>query len=105
MLRVLLYNDIFAHGRLGGGVALQTTLGSRDHNLWHLNTGGNLTGASHGPNAVFADPTFVAWSDDGDPSNDDFSLQGQSPAVDAGLPTYFDSDGTISDIGYTGARP
>ena len=49
--------------------------------------------------AVFADPLFVDWSADGNPLNDDFRLAPDSPAIDAGLPTFLDPDGSRSDLG------
>ena len=50
---------------------------------------------------MFADPLFVLWSDDGDPTNDDLGLQPGSPAIDAGFPGLLDPDGTVSDLGHT----
>lgn len=57
-------------------------------------TNGNISG----------DPLMVGYSNDGDPSNDDFSLSPLSPAIDAGDPAeeYLDLDGTRNDIGSTG---
>jgi hypothetical protein len=49
-----------------------------------------------------ADPRFVAASDDGDWTNDDFALQAGSPAIDAGDPGVSDADGSRSDLGAFG---
>lgn len=53
---------------------------------------------------ISKDPLFVAFSDDGDPYNDDLHLQSESPAVDAGNPqaAYNDMDGTRNDMGAYG---
>ena len=49
-------------------------------------------------------PLFVAFSDDGDPGNDDFHLQPGSPCIDAGYPDKIvnDVDGTRNDMGAYG---
>lgn len=51
-----------------------------------------------------ANPEFVAFTDDKDPTNDDLTLQASSPCIDSGVPTpdYNDTDGTQNDRGYTG---
>jgi len=48
------------------------------------------------------DPGFVAWTDDGDWSNDDFQLDGDSIAVDAGDPSCVEPDGSSCDLGAWG---
>jgi hypothetical protein len=53
---------------------------------------------------ISTNPTFTAVSDDGDPYNDDWSLDASSPAVDAGDPSLVDPDGSTADMGaYGGA--
>jgi len=54
------------------------------HNLWVAN--GTDSTASYLPSATatFADPMFVAWTDDGDCWNDDFRLTPASPGMGAG---------------------
>jgi predicted outer membrane repeat protein len=49
-------------------------------------------------------PGFVAFSDNGDPNDDDLALGAGSPAVDTGPPDpqYNDPDGTRNDRGSTG---
>ena len=51
------------------------------------------------------DPLLVAWSDDGDPANDDLHPSRPSPLIDAGMPSTSDPDGTIADIGAFWSRP
>jgi hypothetical protein len=53
---------------------------------------------------VVADPGFVAWSMDGDCSNDDLRLRGDSPLRDAGDPSLSDLDGSLSDPGAWGGE-
>ena len=50
------------------------------------------------------DPLFAAVSDDGDPTNDDWTLGAGSPCVDTGDPdsVYDDADGTRNDQGAFG---
>ncbi len=49
-------------------------------------------------------PGFVAFSDNGDPTDDDLALNAGSPAIDTGPPEaqYNDTDGTQNDRGATG---
>jgi len=49
-----------------------------------------------------APPTFATASDDGDWTNDDFTLRTTSSLVDAGDPSLTDSDGSRSDMGAFG---
>ncbi len=97
-------NNILAHHVGGVAVFAQHALGPADHNLWFANVGGDTRTGATGPGAVLADPLFVAFVDDGDPTNDDFSLQPGSPAIDAGRRAFRDEDGSLSDIGMTGAH-
>jgi hypothetical protein len=52
--------------------------------------------------AVYADPGFTAWSDDGDPSDDVWALRPGSALADVGQPEMVDLDGSRSDIGAWG---
>ena len=73
------------------------------------NSGGNFDSDSifnpspPGDN-ISQDPAFTALSDDGDWTNDDFSLSGSSPCIDAGNPaaSYNDPDGSPNDMGIFG---
>ncbi|MCK6528674.1 hypothetical protein L6R50_14315 [Myxococcota bacterium] len=49
-----------------------------------------------------ADPRFVAYSHDGDFTNDDLHLASGSPGVDAGDPETLDADGSRADVGAYG---
>ena len=77
------YNDVY-----GNGVAYDGTVSDRTGVL------GNLA----------VDPEFVAFTDDGDPFNDDFHLLPGSPCIDAGhlAPQLNDADGTRNDMGAYG---
>ena len=103
-----LVNNIFQDAVDGDGVTQSNTNGNRDYNLWFNNTnndvGDQLNNGDLGGSAVFADAGFVAYSADGDCSNDDLSLDVGSPAIDAGDPdsAYDDTDGSICDMGYYG---
>jgi len=101
-----LVNNIFVEAQDGDGVTQSSTSGTRDFNLWFSNTnqdvGGALDAGDLGAGAVFEDPLFVAYSADGDCSNDDLSLDVGSPAIDAGDPALDDRDGSPSDIGAYG---
>lgn len=50
------------------------------------------------------DPALLAYSNDGDPNNDDFTLSPVSPAIDAGDPAeqYRDPNGSRNDMGNLG---
>ena len=54
--------------------------------------------------SISADPLFVAWSNDGDWTNDDFSLLVGSPSIDSGHPSVPgpDLDGSPTDQGIFG---
>ena len=80
----LLYNDVHgnAAGEWGGGVTSPT------------GSNGNLE----------TDPGFVAYSADGDWSNDDLTPASGSPLIDAGHPSWSDGDGSVSDMGVTGSE-
>lgn len=105
-LTAVMANDVFAYGEgAGPGVSLYNATGARGYDLWFSNLGGDIVNASRGAGSLTADPKFVAWSDDGDPTNDDFSPGPGSPLVDHGHPAYQDADGTRSDIGWTGSVP
>ena len=86
-------NNIFAHNE---GVAFDTVEVSRffDHNLWWDNDV-NALGVSPGDSAVLLDPLFVAFTDNGDPTDDDLGVQAASPALGAGI----GPGGSTRDIG------
>lgn len=49
-----------------------------------------------------ADPLFLQWTNDGDPTNDSYFLAYNSPVADAGQPGVYDVDGSPSDMGAMG---
>ena len=66
-----------------------------------------------GGSNLITDPMLVAFSADGDPTNDDLGLQSQSPAIDSGPaegtgPSWYsqwaDLDNSQNDRGATGGR-
>lgn len=75
----------------------------------------NLTYSNQGPNAggtlpdlegltgnIEGDPLYVAFSNDGRYSNDDFHLKTGSPAIDTGDPAVLDVNASRSDMGAYG---
>ena len=65
--------------------------------------GTNYSGMSgSGAGNVASDPLFVNATNDGDWTNDDFTLRTASPAVNAGDPGTTDADGSRADIGAYG---
>jgi len=78
------YSDVYSSGGMGYG--------------------SGVTDATGADGNIDDDPTFTAWSDDDDYSNDDLSLGSGSPAIDAGstASVYDDVDGTTNDMGAWG---
>jgi hypothetical protein len=78
------------------------------HNAVFDNSDGTYSAANlTTPNPLFSvetDPLLVALSNDGDWSNDDFSLAPASPCIDEGRysPSWLDPDGSTADIGLYG---
>lgn len=130
---VVLNNTFTSNTTAGDGAAvlIESDGATVQSNLGHFNDGlsgiyappGSLATVSY--NTVFAtssasdfagavvldsnfntseNPLFVAFTDDGDASNDDLDLQAGSPAVDSGPPgaANNDSDGSPNDRGATG---
>jgi predicted outer membrane repeat protein len=71
----------------------------------------SLEGGTDGGDNLIADPLFTAWTDDGDATNDTYTLAPGSPAIDAGpedgyaagdLTDWSDPDGSRNDRGATG---
>ncbi|HMV67898.1 MAG TPA: MopE-related protein, partial [Myxococcota bacterium] len=82
--------------------AFEDGLGTFDYNAWFDNAV-DVAGRAYGGHDVRAqDPRLVAWTADGDCSNDDLSLAAGSPLRDAGDPSILDPDGSRSDIGAWG---
>jgi uncharacterized protein (TIGR03382 family) len=52
-----------------------------------------------GAGNLSVEPLFVAWTDDGDCSNDDWIPDPASPLIDVGDPAISDANGTRSDVG------
>ena len=80
---------------------------SMTYNDVHGNTGGeyyNLSNPTGVDGNISVEPMFTDFSDDGDWTNDDFSLASGSPCIDAGDPAtgYDDPDGTQNDMGAYG---
>lgn len=86
-------NNMFAYNE---GVAFDTVEVTEffDHNLWWDNDV-DVLGVSLGENAVLMDPLFVAFTDNGDPTDDDLDVQAESPALGAGR----GPGGSTRDIG------
>lgn len=99
----VLINNLFAYNSaepiLSAGSG---TLFPISNGLWE-NTGNIFEGIGQ-PNGggVQAQPEPLTWVNDANPSNDVWTLRPSSPLKDAGIPDIFDTDGSISDIGYSG---
>ena len=73
--------------------------------VYNEGSGGTLSGtASAGTGDLSDDPQWSDVSDDGNYSNDDWSLSASSPCVDVGDPSSFyqDVDGSDNDMGAMG---
>jgi MYXO-CTERM domain-containing protein len=103
---VTFVNTAFAHSDGSALYALAVQVATSWSLFWGNTTdaGGALPPdvVTDGAGNVFADPLLVAWSDDGDCANDDFTPAVGSPLVDAGDPSLTDANGTVSDIGAYG---
>ena len=80
---------------------------SGTYNNVYGNTGGEYSGVTDptGSNGnISSDPLFSSVSDDGDYTNDDWTLSSSSPSIDAGDPasSFDDADGTTNDQGAFG---
>jgi hypothetical protein len=101
-------NSIVYGSPTGVGVLIGTGSSfSGTYNNVYGNLAGNYSGVTDptGSSGNISDtPLFVAYSDDGVPSNDDLHLLSASPSVDAGNPSsaYNDADGTTNDQGAYG---
>jgi len=103
------YNNIIAFNTGAGVWSEDSYPGQVRFNDVFDNSGGNFESDSifnpspPGDN-ISVDPLFVALTDDGDWTNDDWALQGASLCVDAGNPAgaYNDPDGTQNDMGIFG---
>ena len=75
-------------------------------NLGYASADRDFAGAvsADADNNLVANPEFTAFSDNGDPDDDDLTLQPGSPAVDSGPlnPDWNDPDGSRNDRGATG---
>ena len=98
-------NNIIAYNHGVGAYSADATDSTFTYNLVYGNvTGGTetnyegLTGAIN----ISVDPKFASATDDGDWSNDDFSLMSSSPALGSGDPAIPNTDGSRSDIGAYG---
>ncbi len=105
-------NNVFAHTREGNGVyALEAGTASASP-LWHdgwwdnavIHAGGYFWAEDGRDGNVVGDPGFIAWSDDGDCTNDDLRFGQASPFKDAGDPARRDRDGSVSDLGAWGGE-
>jgi len=76
------------------------------YNAWYGNTAGDASGeagdVASAQGSVTADPGLLAYTRDGDDSDDDLRLLRDSPLVDAADPDLLDPDGTRADIGAFG---
>lgn len=76
------------------------------YNAWFENLAGDTSGeagaAATAQGSLAKDPRLVAYTRDGDTSDDNLRLLRDSPLLDAGDPALLDPDGSRSDIGAYG---
>ena len=104
----LLANNIITDSTNGEGIYTSdsSTKVQMVHNDVYDHSDGNYGGywpdqtGKHGN--VSVDPSFVAYTKNGDMADDDLSLAVGSPLIDAGAPGFADQDGSVSDIGWGG---
>ena len=105
--QVLHSNDgnsaVFVAAGSGASVTYTTVFGTNSGNHFAGEVGDGAGGPLEVTNQV-RNPELVAFSDDGDPSNDDLDLQAASPEVDDGPDNaaFNDVDNTRNDRGFTG---
>ncbi len=104
----LFLQNIVAHAQSGEGLYTveRKARALVRYNAFFENEGGDFGGAmgdliGTGGN-LYADPGFVAYSLDGDDSNDELTLAEDSAIIDAGLPEFLDEDGSVADLGAGG---
>jgi hypothetical protein len=95
----VVYNNV-VYGNHGVGMYSEDGV-SMTYNLVYGNDA-DWDGAVASNGNLSTDPRFAGVSDDGDWTNDDWTLTSSSPAKDAGDPALTDTDGSRSDIGATG---
>jgi len=95
---------VVAAGAPGASVAASDTLHFAGTGLYAEVATDPLLDPTGANGNILADPMFIAWSDDGDWTNDNLCLAPGSPGVDAGDPdpAYNDPDGTRNDMGAFG---
>jgi len=81
--------------------------GLSHNDVWNNSLGLYMSTAILQPPPLYSlsvDPSFVAASDDGDWSNDDFTLSSGSWCIDMGRysPVWLDDNGTVADLGIFG---
>jgi predicted outer membrane repeat protein len=99
----ILLNNLFAYNSAEPIMAAGAgTLFPLHNGIW-ANSGSifDLSGQPNG-GGVQAQPDPLLWIDDQDPANDLWWLRPGSAMMDAGIPDFFDSDGSIADIGFSG---
>ena len=101
MWNSIVWTSVSAYGIYGSGT------GTFDYNDVYNSSTSSYTfggGFTAGSNGISSDPDLGSVSCDGNPSNDDFTLDSTSPAIDAGDPSsaYDDTDGTTNDMGAYG---
>lgn len=97
-----IYNNI-VYANAGVGVYSATDIDAKfTNNLVYGNEVAYSGMTGDGGGNLTSDPKFTAASDDGDWTNDDFTLRTGSPAIDAGNGNVTDVDGSRSDMGAYG---
>lgn len=100
-------NNVVAYSLAKGGLYASTSVVlSWQYNNVYQNTGGDYAGISSltGQNGnISVDPGFLAYSNNGVPTDDRYNLNSTSGMIDKGDPSIKDGNGSNSDIGLYGA--
>ena len=98
MMNTIVVTDIAAYAVYGSG---SSSFSYND--IYNSNTTGYTYGGSYsaGSGDISSDPDLSDVTCDGNPLNDDWTLDSSSPAKDAGAPSssYNDTDGSRNDMG------
>lgn len=100
-------NTIFSHHTGAAMYAADTTSasGGASYGNWYSNTSntaGSYNFSTSTSGNLTQNPNYIAYSQDGDCSNDNLALSSTSTLIDAGNPSILDADGSRSDIGAFG---
>ena len=98
-------NGASALHAVGGAIVTYNTVFGTDSSFNFAGEAGDGSGGPVDPTNFVRNPELVTVTDNGDPTDDDLTLSGTSPEIDAGppQPAFYDEGTTsINDRGFTG---